>query len=36
MIRNNLGEMRAYMEAYFCCGKKILKHNQFKGELMWE
>jgi len=36
MIRNNLGEMRAYMETYCCGGKKRLKHNDFKGEIMWE
>jgi hypothetical protein len=35
MIRNKLGEMRAYMETYYCSGKKRLKHNAFKGEIMW-
>jgi hypothetical protein len=33
MIRNKLGEMRAYMETYCCSGKKKLKHNYFKGEI---
>jgi len=35
MIRNKLGEMRAYMETYCCSGKMRLKHNALKGEIMW-
>jgi hypothetical protein len=35
IIRNKLAEMRAHMETYCNSGKKILKHNAFKGEIMW-
>lgn len=35
IVRNKLGEMRAYMETYGCSGNKRLEYNAFKGEIMW-